>query len=1351
MSICTGATMRPFFRFLSPAAQAVALGFAALAPASVFALGAELITPVSVTSLTATGADNYEPDLLSASQLIDGSGLSATPDIDTFSTVTHTQAFGNTNWVTGVRIPFQSDFYADAAPVPLPELTFTFDAVYEFTDMVVWGYFINNGGNLIAQDNEARAFDIEFSTDNGATYSDPVRIRSTRVAGENAVRVSFAPAFANAVRLTVVDNHAGVTDSGGDRVGLGEVRFIAHPIPESESTDFGEVDTDDSYVERRFVIKNTFDSPVSTGAPPHASITGSGAQHFEIVQDFASSILPNDYTYCVVRFNPTFTGVHQALLELPSGLGDDILLTGEGRNPSTEVLNDFNRLYNFAGEVNTDVRLAGTLPDGNNAGTFMNLIGDTTINGDLFIESGTIWMNGHRLTVNGSVYFDAYSPFDGGVQAVVEMESGSVLNIQQNLIHRGGSIQVDSNGLTQLRIGGDYVAAPSVTGHKLIEEADLSGTGPGGTLFWTVEGNFIVDDAGHFDWDPIGVLEVRRNFTLTSSLGTPNFTAGAVTFTGDFDQTVTLEIPDVEDRLTFEEIRLRNPMVQFAQQFPTINSLSKEGSQRLSTVPGLPIEFTILFPPTGSLACINGDASDLPSTLSLTGVVGNGVQFQFSGDLIQNHSPYNAGSFNDPQTGARLPARLEIAGDFEQRFDIIAGGFSEDTYLLVEGDAVFDAAVAPDLLAFPHVCEFRGDVTQLGTLEEDGLDTFVFSPHTVIFSGTGPQIVSFENPVANGFQSISVQNPELRFAQIPHFLGIPDPNAIQEIHTLEGNEIEVHELYLDGTSKLIVNGDLVIKDLGDDREKTLTLISESELLVKGSLTQQGSSLRLQGSQNRVTIEGNWTQNLDAGITHLTNPDNVIEVFGAALLTAKTFPTDGRYIFHHHFTEQSNLNGVDFSGPLDRARVSFVGTGIQFIEAANPGINRPAEIEILNENVQFASIFNLENLTESSITELRTTTGGNFTMEGDWGLPEGISFTVDGNLNMAANAEGLVRNGCFMHVTGDMTFEPDALDFQIGGAELLVDGDFIQESSNFIGVFGIDENRATLRVLGNFYQMVDSNDDGSFDGFSTGILDIGDNSRLILSKDGYFNSLAISNSANSYVELSGDEQQDFHVEDLGSSNISTLIVSNLSGMRFLNPVTIERLLDHGGFPVRLHFAQTYKNFPDFDGDFIYDHLDPRPKVAEAPDFTGYTSFFDWAEAHAMFEGQGNETTIDELITTYTDEFSDPDGDGSATGLEFYLGESPAIANGQAIKAIIYDDPDDGERYAGVEVEVSKAAEAENQFFPALSISDNLGTFTEVQRRVVEKSQTSTHRTLLFLDPTPLGDRDVFLQFSLLLPE
>ena len=161
-----------------------------------------------------------------ARRLIDSSGLSALPLLHNLYEVRHTEDPSSTrSWRTAARNEMGAYFEGD---LEAPRFDVVLGRTQSLMALVVWGL----GGSL----DEATDFLVEFSIDGGVHYDLSTEVVRTGVLlRERSETLLFDRVHdANAVRLTIVENAHGRAfpgSEGGDRVGLGEVRFLSGPHP----------------------------------------------------------------------------------------------------------------------------------------------------------------------------------------------------------------------------------------------------------------------------------------------------------------------------------------------------------------------------------------------------------------------------------------------------------------------------------------------------------------------------------------------------------------------------------------------------------------------------------------------------------------------------------------------------------------------------------------------------------------------------------------------------------------------------------------------------------------------------------------------------------------------------------------------------------------------------------------------------------------------------------------------------------------------------------------------------------------------------------------------------------------
>lgn len=192
----------------------------------------QLITPTAINQTAGNALGGFP-----ASNLINNSGFGGgTPDASDYTTFAHPENDGSeARWVTGTGV-FPNNYFDNGQVAPQFELDL--EGTFDLTDLVVWGY----GGN----NNEATDFTVEFSVDGGSSYYNSVDVQTSFRLGTGSATLTFDEVFeANAVRITMTDNAGGRFPGGGvgpgDRVGLGEIKFLANiiAVPEPATVTLG--------------------------------------------------------------------------------------------------------------------------------------------------------------------------------------------------------------------------------------------------------------------------------------------------------------------------------------------------------------------------------------------------------------------------------------------------------------------------------------------------------------------------------------------------------------------------------------------------------------------------------------------------------------------------------------------------------------------------------------------------------------------------------------------------------------------------------------------------------------------------------------------------------------------------------------------------------------------------------------------------------------------------------------------------------------------------------------------------------------------------------------------------------
>lgn len=1291
-------------------------------PANVFAFGAVLVTPTGVSSSSASAGSDLDADTLPASQLIDGSGLTETPDISNFISVTHASASASNAWLTGYRNPYSSDFFsAPDLSQPL-QVTFTFSQVYQLTDMILWGYFTGTPSSPLSQSDEAKTFEIEFSTDGGATFSEPAHIRSVQLLSESAARISFEASFANVVRLTIIDNHHGTTTSGGDRVGLGEVRFVAHPIPVTDSGNFGSVGLNGSYVEQTYVFFNPNAVPIPMGTSPRATLSGSGASHFTIERDLDEVIEPFGYTYATVRFKPTVASTHDATLNITAFPGLNQSLNGLGVIRTSFVATVPNSVTPFSGTLEGDLLIDGDGPSGSSSGTVVSLTGDTVIEGDLTLRQGVLQLNGHTITVKGTFVHDGYDSTFGEVGRV-ECASGSEMIVEQNYLHLGGPFVADAAGNSSLRVIGDYETTPTGSGHEIFSSENLTGS-DSGQLVFTVEGNFTADIQDHIDWTAIASLELGGDLTQISTTGYSTFRPAKLIFSGNYRQLITLEDPELSFSelnavILFTEMNQLNPMVEFAQPLPIIDELSPEGSQFLQTQPGVTINFHALLAPPLSTLCIQGDAEDRIFTTQLpSGITPLGGHFIFKGDLVQNHTVLNTLS----EQGA--PTRIVVHGDCERRL----GGTKMQSipghpaHFIAKGNLTLNSDIA----------NYSWDVLEIqGNLNMTGPEGF-FAKTAVIFSGTGSQTVSIENADDSIFPKILNLNPDLRFASIIPIGGF-EQNSIRILDTIEGADVTNESPFLIEDMHWRVNGNLRID--GDPETSGIYLRDSSQLTVFGNYYQETGKISLFGEGEdsvKFRVTGDFEQSRSVS-TITGEVDDHILIEGDAIIASEHLSNSNVIWEFRGDVDQINQTEPKSRGPLANADVLLTGTELQTLSFEDPAANSFNSLGVTNPEVYFAQVPNFGTFFTDSGVEINTVPGIPILIDYPFfALPPGIVLNVNSDLTVNDSNGFMFLQNSNLNVNGNLYLDSGD-NYDLADASLNVSGDMIMKSGS-MNISSASGGGSYVLVQGDFRQQLDTNMDGTYDAYSSAWLGINsETSVLEVMGDAVFNDFfQLDSDQGTALILSGsDTQQRLQFRDASSTYIDTLILTNPLGMTFYGPIEVERLFNHNGNPFDLDPSHVYQDFNDYDLDRVPDHLDPRPLVNDGADFETYTSLQDWGTVHALIEADGNSSLEASLIADYTNPTSDSDADGNEVILEYLLGTNPRTKDVLPIRGVVGNVS--GVDYGGIEIEFVKAAR--NSVSVDLLSSDSLSGFVSEGFREKAISETATHKTIQVLDPSP----------------
>jgi hypothetical protein len=204
-------------------------------------VGTGIIVP---TLAAATNANPF--DVATPAKMTDNSGMA--PPVNQGdslgSALSATHVFGNyaESWVTNAS---GADYFAGGTPAP----TFLWDlhGDVNLDTILLWNYQNDGGGNPdgggYRVGNQARTVELQFNTEaeGSAVFSGPTTTvyMAPVLTAPNSAQGFGLSETARYVLMRVTDNHYGDPDGfgvnptiGGDRVGIGEVRFHGTAVPE---------------------------------------------------------------------------------------------------------------------------------------------------------------------------------------------------------------------------------------------------------------------------------------------------------------------------------------------------------------------------------------------------------------------------------------------------------------------------------------------------------------------------------------------------------------------------------------------------------------------------------------------------------------------------------------------------------------------------------------------------------------------------------------------------------------------------------------------------------------------------------------------------------------------------------------------------------------------------------------------------------------------------------------------------------------------------------------------------------------------------------------------------------------
>ncbi|MGB0992575.1 MAG: PEP-CTERM sorting domain-containing protein [Akkermansiaceae bacterium] len=202
-------------------------------------VNAAVIAPTSITGTIAGDAGSSVGDLISGSGL--SAGLTGGETLATAQATTHVLTGGG-----------HTDSWTFGTTGGNPVFSIDLGSELSFGTIILWQYGNNGGPTATDAGNHTREFELIFHTAaEGSTFdfgTEAVEYSGTMsyidAGGDDSSATNLGQAFqfasvdAQYVGLRIVSNYGGQPGitAGGDRYGLGEVRFATEAVPEPSST-----------------------------------------------------------------------------------------------------------------------------------------------------------------------------------------------------------------------------------------------------------------------------------------------------------------------------------------------------------------------------------------------------------------------------------------------------------------------------------------------------------------------------------------------------------------------------------------------------------------------------------------------------------------------------------------------------------------------------------------------------------------------------------------------------------------------------------------------------------------------------------------------------------------------------------------------------------------------------------------------------------------------------------------------------------------------------------------------------------------------------------------------------------
>ena len=762
--------------------------------------------------------------------------------------------------------------------------------------------------------------------------------------------------------------------------------------------------------------------------------------------------------------------------------------------------------------------------------------------GDVYLNGGTLDLNGYRLTIRG------------------------------NLIQPGGVLKINGG---RLEVSGNYVMKTGNWSESYLNMTNESD-------YVLVGGNFITNSSNsHEGVLTAGILEVkgdfRQEYTNNGYKGNEkNFKATGkhkVILSGSKQQTIFFE--NSWGALScFNILELKNSSSDYNFISPIwVNTLVGDGNINSS------LYLVNIVTPLNCDYVIMGDLTIQGGTLNLSGrhVVVEGNVTLANGRIDVNNGNLTVrGNIN--QSGGTMyinGGRLEVSGNYVMKTGNWSESYlnmtNESDYVLVGGNFITNSSNSHEGVLTAGILEVKGDFRQEYTnngYKGNEKNFKATGKHKVILSGSKQQTIFFENSwgALSCFNILELKNSS------------SDYNFISPIwvNTLVGDGNINSSLYLVNivtplNCDYVIMGDLTIQggtlNLSGRHvvvEGNVTLangridVNNGNLTVRGNINQSGGTMyinggRLEVSGNYVMKTGNWSESY----LNMTNESDYVLV-GGNFITNSSNSHEGVLIagilevkgdFRQEYTNNGYKGNEKNFKATGSHRVILSGNTQQTVYFEKPGQSCFNILQISNANNQvfFTSPIWVNSLTAKKISGNLTLIGGTISISGQ-------EVTIDGDLTLAGASLNLDKGRLL--VNGTVNQIAGSLNVNAGNVE--IKGNYIIKSGDWSYSYLKMTNESDyVLVEGNFIQNSCYNHDGYL---TAGTLEVKGDFRQEYTNRGYKNNEYNFKATGSHkVILSGNTKQTVYFENPGQSCFNILEISNVNNQVFFtSPIWVNSL-------------------------------------------------------------------------------------------------------------------------------------------------------------------------------------------------